>query len=256
MAELKGFGDDFKSAEEILRLTRFTVDNVADAVYWMDSMARFVFVNDTACSTLGYTREELLNLTVFDIDPAFTADIWKNAWEALKSRGKITLETVHRTKDGRIIPVEIMANYLSFGGRELDCAFARDITERKQAIEKILHRASLLKGINRVLQAALTSENEEDLGRTCLSIAEDVTGSRFGFIGEIGTDGLLHDTAVSDTDWKLCTLYDKTGHRSAPGGFRVHGIYGRVLLDGKGFFTNDPASHPDIRRLKRFLACP
>jgi two-component system cell cycle sensor histidine kinase/response regulator CckA len=122
-----------KRAEEVLQLTRFTVDNVADAVYWMDSKAQIVDVNETACNMLGYTREYLLNLTVFDIDPDFTADKWKNAWNALKSQGRITLETVHRTKDGRMIPVEIMANYLSFGGKELDCAFARDITERKRA---------------------------------------------------------------------------------------------------------------------------
>jgi PAS domain S-box-containing protein len=69
---------------------------------------------------------------VFDIDPDFTADKWVNTWEKLKGRVKLTIETKHRTKDGRIIPVEIMANYLSFGGRELDCAFARDISERKR----------------------------------------------------------------------------------------------------------------------------
>ena len=49
-----------------------------------------------------------------------------------KGKGKMTLETRHRTKDGRILPVEVMANYLSFGGREFDCAFARDITRRKR----------------------------------------------------------------------------------------------------------------------------
>ncbi|HAM49312.1 MAG TPA: histidine kinase [Nitrospiraceae bacterium] len=137
MAELKGFERDSKSAEEMLQLTRFTVDNVADAVYWMDSKAQIADVNETACSMLGYTREELLNLTVFNIDPDFTAEKWVEAWDALKGQGKMTLETKHRTKDGRIIPVEIMANYVSFGGRELDCAFARDITKRK-LVEKRL----------------------------------------------------------------------------------------------------------------------
>jgi len=136
-AVLKGFERDWKSAEKALRLTRFTVDNLSDAVYWMDSKARIVDVNETACSMLGFTREELLNLTVFNIDPDFTEDKWVKAWDTLKDRGKMTLETKHRTKDGRIIPVEIMANYLSFGGRELDCAFARDITEHRRAEEAL-----------------------------------------------------------------------------------------------------------------------
>ena len=132
-----------KRTEEALQLTRFTVDNVADAVYWMDSTAQIVDVNETACSMLGYTREELLNLTVLDIDTDFTADRWVNAWEAVKSQGKLTLETRHQTKDGRMIPVEIMANYLRFGDRELDCAFARDISHRKRAEEDLLKTEKL-----------------------------------------------------------------------------------------------------------------
>ena len=131
-AELKGFERLSNSAEEASQLARFTMDNVVDAVYWMDSKARIVDLNETACGMLGYTREELLNFTVFDIDPDFTMDKWVNIWEKLKGQVKLTIETKHRRKDGRIIPVEIMANYLSFGGRELDCAFARDISERKR----------------------------------------------------------------------------------------------------------------------------
>ncbi|HTR44441.1 MAG TPA: PAS domain S-box protein [Thermodesulfovibrionales bacterium] len=136
MAALKGF-ERAKSADEALQLARFTMDNIVDAIYWMDSKAQIIDVNETACSMLGYTREELLNFTVFDIDPDFTADEWVNTWEALKSHGKQTIETKHRTKEGRIIPVEIMANYLRFGGRELDCAFARDISQRKQTEEAL-----------------------------------------------------------------------------------------------------------------------
>ena len=132
-----------KRAEEALQLTRFSVDHVADAVYWMDAQARIIDVNETACSMLGYTRNELLDLTVFDIDPDFTAGRWVDAWEAVKGRGKMTIETRHRTKDGRILPVEIMANYLSFGGKELDCAFVRDISQRKRAEEELFKAQKL-----------------------------------------------------------------------------------------------------------------
>ena len=123
------------------------MDNVVDAVYWIDSKARIVDVNETACGMLGYTREELLNFTVFDIDPDFTMDKWVNTWEMLKGQVKLTIETEHRTKDGRIIPVEIMANYLSFGGRELDCAFARDISQRKRTEEALQASEERFRGL-------------------------------------------------------------------------------------------------------------
>ena len=89
-----------KRAEEARLLARFTVDNVADAVYWIDSKAQFVDVNETACRMLGYTREELLNRTVIDIDPDFTAEKWAEVWRALKDIGRLTLETPAREKSG------------------------------------------------------------------------------------------------------------------------------------------------------------
>ncbi len=129
-----------EQAEEALQLARFTVEKAGDAVYWLDSKARIIDVNETACNMLGYSREDLLKLTVFDIDPDFSAEQWTKAWEAVRIKGKNTIETRHRTRDGRIIPVEIMANYLNLGGMELDCAFARDISERRQ-IEETLRKS-------------------------------------------------------------------------------------------------------------------
>ncbi len=120
-----------------------------------------------------------------------------------------------------------------------------DITDRKQAEESIRRNNILLDGIGRILIAALTSRSEEELGKFCLAVAEEVTQSKFGFISELGPDGLLHNIAISDPGWKLCTMNDKTGHRKLVGDFKLHGLYGRVFADGKPFFTNDPKTHPD-----------
>ncbi|GIK40070.1 MAG: hypothetical protein BroJett011_39030 [Chloroflexota bacterium] len=122
-----------KRAEEALHLTRFTVEHVADAVYWIDPQARIVDVNEAACRILGYTREELTRMSLSDIDPDFAIAQWPKTWKYLKEMGKLTRESKHRTQDGQIIPVEIVANFIEFGGRELDCAVVRDITERKRA---------------------------------------------------------------------------------------------------------------------------
>ncbi len=122
-----------KQAQEALQFTQFAVDHTADAAFWMTEDARLFYVNEAACQALGYSREELLQKTVYDIDPAFTETMWRESWRKLKAEKSIILETVHRTRDGRVYPVEIRANYLEFGGRAYDCAFARDITERKRA---------------------------------------------------------------------------------------------------------------------------
>ncbi len=123
--------------ERALRLTQFSVDRAGDAVFWLGPDARFFYANDRACQYLGYSREELLSMTVHDVDPDFPASVWPKHWEELKRRGCFTFETRHRTKDGALAPVEITVNYLEFEGKEYNCAFVRDITERKHAEESL-----------------------------------------------------------------------------------------------------------------------
>jgi PAS domain S-box-containing protein len=126
-----------KKKEQSLLLTQFTVNRAGDAVFWMGPDARFIYVNEEACRSLGYLREELLSMTVHDIDPFFQADRWPEHWEDVKHRGSFTFESRHRTKDGRVFPVEITVNYLKFDGLEYNCAFARNITERKETEVKL-----------------------------------------------------------------------------------------------------------------------
>jgi PAS domain S-box-containing protein len=116
--------------------------------------------------------------------------------------------------------------------------------ERRQAQEAIARHNAVLEGINRILNAALTCETQEDLGTACLDVAEKITQSKFGFVGQINEKG-LEDIAISNPGWDACKIIDAAGHRRPPGSFAIHGIYGRVLSDGMSLFTNDPVHHPD-----------
>ncbi|HUK55548.1 MAG TPA: EAL domain-containing protein [Nitrospiria bacterium] len=136
---------DRKRVEDRLKFSQFSIDRAGDAIYWLTPDARIFNVNELASRFLGYTREELLTMSVFDIDPDFPRENWSPVWSELKRRGSITLETRHRTKSGRIFPVEINANYLEFEGKEYNCAFARDISERVQAVAELEKSVSLLR---------------------------------------------------------------------------------------------------------------
>lgn len=120
--------------QEELQFAKFLVNHFADAVFWLGSDARFLYVNDMACRKLGYSREELLSLTMHDVDPDLQAEVWSEQWRSLKQQGCLTFESRHRTKAGRIFPVEIAVTYLEYHGREFSCAFARE-----QATEVKLH---------------------------------------------------------------------------------------------------------------------
>ncbi len=127
-----------QQAEESLKLTRFSIEHASDAIFWATLDARIVDVNEAACRTLGYSRQELLQLSLPDVDPTFQEELWLNMLVEMKVHGSLKFESEHLTKDGRLIPVEIVSNYVQFGDEERICGFARDITERKQAEAMLL----------------------------------------------------------------------------------------------------------------------
>lgn len=128
---------------------------------------------------------------------------------------------------------------------ERDLRIQIEMAISKHAAEQRLRASEeRLAGINQILLASLRCESETEFGMACLHLAEQITQSRYGFIGTINKAG-LEDLAVSSQGWDERTLHDSRGHHIPHGSTGAHGIYGRVLADGKGLFTNDPAQHPD-----------
>ena len=126
-----------KRAEQEVTLLSFALDRVREAAFLVDDTGRFRYVNEDGCRVLGYTREELLGLGVPDIDLEFPAGRWSDHWRDLKAQRSLNFESRHRTRDGRIFPVEISANYFEYAGQAYNLALARDITERKRAEEEL-----------------------------------------------------------------------------------------------------------------------
>lgn len=126
-------------SSRLLELTRFSVNQVADSLFWVSPEGKVIEVNQTACEKLGYSRDELLNMYVCDIDPDFTADKWPDHWGELKAKKTLHFTTKHMTKSGEIIPVDITANYLLHEGREYNCAIVRDMSYQTE-LDNIIWR--------------------------------------------------------------------------------------------------------------------
>jgi PAS domain S-box-containing protein len=118
-------------AEESQRLFRALTDRSPDAIEVVDpETGRFLDVNQTAYSLLGYTRQEFLELSVPDIDPGTDARAFTRNVRDVRRSGPITFETVHRRKDGSTFPVEINFAVVSLD-RDYGVAIARDISSRR-----------------------------------------------------------------------------------------------------------------------------
>ncbi|WP_422452286.1 transporter substrate-binding domain-containing protein [Endozoicomonas sp. ALC066] len=129
-----------KERERELSMARFTLDRAADFIHWFRHDGSHKYVNESSCRALGYTTAQVMELSIMDINPAVTETSWERLWDQLTMRKAMTYETLRKTHDGRVFPVEVTANYMEYEGEGYLSATGRDITDRKHA-EETLHKA-------------------------------------------------------------------------------------------------------------------
>lgn len=120
-----------EQAAHELEITRYSVEHAGDHILRVRHNGQIDYVNHTTCEELGYTREELLSMTIMDLNPEI-APFWDEIWQNIKDQGVLFDEGKQVTKDGTVIPVEVTSSFQLFNGLEYVFAFARDISERKR----------------------------------------------------------------------------------------------------------------------------
>ncbi|MDY7008737.1 MAG: ammonium transporter [Cyanobacteriota bacterium] len=131
-----------KLAEAALRESeerfRAVMEQAADAFIIHDLAGKIIDVNESTCKSLGYSRQELLNLYIEDIEENFVSQEFPKKWKNLIVGRPITIEGIHRRQDNTTFPVEIRLGLLKAGNGKLILALCRDITERKKAETALL----------------------------------------------------------------------------------------------------------------------
>ncbi|HWA57435.1 MAG TPA: PAS domain S-box protein [Gemmatimonadales bacterium] len=124
-----------RTTEQQTWLLNLALDRVSEGIFLMEEGSPcFTYVNQSAADYLGYTRAELTGgMSVFDIDPDWTPERWKTYLPEIRVRRRMTFETAHRTRDGRLIPVEVTSSWFEHEGRAYNMALTRDISERHAA---------------------------------------------------------------------------------------------------------------------------
>jgi two-component system, cell cycle sensor histidine kinase and response regulator CckA len=171
-----------RAIQRSLRITEESVASAPIGIFRLDSGGRILSANKTACASLGYTSDEILRLTVFDIDPDCSTEHWRAHREQTKVAGSTTLASRHRRKDGTVFPVEVHVEQFVFEGARYSVSFVKDITERLAAEQE-----------RRKLEARmLQAQKLESLGVLAGGIAHDFNNLLMVMIGNL--------------DLALCTL--------------------------------------------------
>lgn len=167
-------------AEEELRKgeERFRIlfDNAADCLFMHDLEGHFVEANNAACETLGYTRDELLRLSVSDVVVDYDREALERMWAELAQSPK-TVYAVHRRADGSTLPVEGNLSIVEYHGRKHILAVVRDITQRLRADEE---------------RRALREQMEEQKRSFYRDTIYSVTEGKLDVCDDCVTDSYLH----------------------------------------------------------------
>ncbi len=139
-------------------LLKFAFDNNQESAFLIDKSGRFVYVNQAYCKMQGYSLDELLSMSVFDVNTDISKEEWPKHWEELKNVGALIFESHNQTRTGKVYPVEISTNYFEFDGKSYNIGTMKDISERKK-YEKQIGLASigqLSAGITHEINTPLT----------------------------------------------------------------------------------------------------
>lgn len=167
-----------KTTEAALRFTQYAIDRTMDQAFWLSEDGRFFYVNDAACRTLEYSREELMALSLSDIVPGVTPQEFKQYWHDIQQKGSITFESMHLSKNGRTYPVEIRATHVNFDGKDYSCIFATDISERKKMEQSLRESEGFLRTLLQTIPDLIWAKDPNGVFLTCNETFEQFYGAK------------------------------------------------------------------------------
>ncbi|MFA5311006.1 MAG: diguanylate cyclase [Candidatus Omnitrophota bacterium] len=157
--------ESHKRDEVSLNFIKTAMDRAAEALFLIDSTGKFLYVNKMACDLLGYSRDELIgNKELKDIDPNYGPENWGKHWDELITKSKLVFESQHKTREGGIIRVRIIANAFAFEGQTVNFAFVTNIEDEIRMKEDIAryqaHLEELVKERTQALEKELSLRKE------------------------------------------------------------------------------------------------
>ena len=196
-----------KAAEEELRKFQFSVENNAVPTVWIDSNGRYKYVNKAFLNLIKYDREEILKMTIHDVNPEFPPAAWPAHYEEVKKKESIFFESIIQTKEGVIVPVEIHSNYAKGVQNEEGWIFAQktDITERKKAEEEIKEAKSIAEAATKSKSEFLANMSHEIrtpmnaiIGMSHLALKTDLNPKQQDYLNKVDMSaksllGLIND---------------------------------------------------------------
>lgn len=197
--------DQKRAEHEIVEQKKFltTVLQTTPDGFWIVSLkCAITHVNDAYCKMSGYSENELLSLTISDIEANETPDETAIRINRIVANGSEIFETRHRRKDGQLFDVEVSVKFLDVNGGILVC-FCRDITSRKQAEKALLESERRIRELAENMPVMINALTQDSIFTFWNKTCEDITGySKEEIIGNPHAMELLYPDEAYRQDLK------------------------------------------------------
>ncbi len=157
--------EDITEAKRTAERYKIIIQTAMDGFWMADTHGRILDVNDAYCQMTGYSRDELLTMSIPDVEVVETPEETAQHIQRIIEKGWDSFESHHRRKDGRVVDVEVSVNYMKIdAGRFV--VFIRDITERKKAEERIKEEMEITSHLLMIAEAtAHTTDIDKLMGQ-------------------------------------------------------------------------------------------
>ncbi|HJQ28097.1 MAG TPA: PAS domain S-box protein [Rubrobacter sp.] len=241
-----------RSLEESEQRFRQLFEQSVDALFVHDERGRFVDCNSQATRLLGYSREELLSMSVWDVsEDMLTPEdkarkereggtLWQRALGGAPGTFALSHEEMNRRKDGTSFPVEVRVGSVDYGGRRMLLTSVRDITQRKLAEEELRksegrHRRQA-RELSLLYKVSTALAQELDLSAILRTVVDAVAGS-FGY-----TQVSAYELEGDVLKLRHQVGYDEVIERIPSS----RGVSGRVVRTGRPVLLEDVREDPDF----------
>ena len=202
----------FETLQQTVKFFDNLLVSLIDGIVITDGSQHIVVVNDAFCAFFGWNRREVVetNLTNWlGLPGGDMLGRWAELVMRLYGEGFCHDVEFQAKTDQGIKYLSVDASLLkgeAQGRADSIISIWRDVTERKQNETRIIRKNALLASINEVFEKTPACETMEELGKMCLAVAEELSGSKLGFIGEFNQAGLFDIIAISNAGWDACKI--------------------------------------------------
>ena len=234
-----------------LRRFQMTLDETRDCVFMFnDTDLKFFYVNQGAVDQVGYSHDELLCMTPFDIKPDFDEQQFRDFIAPFLARREsaLTFETIHQNKDGTRLPVEILLQYIAPANEPARfVAIVRDITERKRIENELAWNSRQIQLISDTQQAFIVNTAPRSAFDKMLEGLVELADSEYGFVGEVlhtpQGKPYLRVHAITNIAWDEPTRELYAEHASNGMEFTsLDTLFGAAITTGEPVIANDPSN--------------